>query len=191
MPMDGTFPTATAQWEKRNIALEIPVWDEELCIQCGKCVLVCPHAVIRAKVYPSGQMAAAPESFKSAEPKWKSFAASYKYSLQVAPEDLFYLVLFVTFNFMILECSGRHEWRVLAAKVGALKTLGMSRLMLKSKLVRIESNRGSRARGQTAGVCRGTKLSFEELELLWRHSREILDKEERFDVCLVGHQKVA
>ena len=53
MPIDGTFPTGTAQWEKRNIALEIPVWDEELCIQCGKCVLVCPHAVIRAKVYDS------------------------------------------------------------------------------------------------------------------------------------------
>src|SRR5665811_908282 len=51
MPVDGTFPSATAQWEKRNIALEIPEWDEELCIQCGKCVLVCPHAVIRAKVY--------------------------------------------------------------------------------------------------------------------------------------------
>ena len=51
MPVDGTFPTGTAQWEKRNIAQEIPVWDEQLCIQCGKCVLVCPHAVIRAKVY--------------------------------------------------------------------------------------------------------------------------------------------
>ena len=54
MPIDGTFPTATAQWEKRNIALEIPVWDENLCIQCGKCVLVCPHAVIRAKIYDPG-----------------------------------------------------------------------------------------------------------------------------------------
>ena len=51
MPIDGTFPTGTTKWEKRNIALEIPVWDEELCIQCGKCVMVCPHAVIRAKVY--------------------------------------------------------------------------------------------------------------------------------------------
>ena len=51
MPIDGTFPTATTKWEKRNIALEIPVWDEQLCIQCGKCVMVCPHAVIRAKVY--------------------------------------------------------------------------------------------------------------------------------------------
>ena len=51
LPAGGTFPTGTAKWEKRNIAQMIPVWDEELCIQCGKCVLVCPHAVIRAKVY--------------------------------------------------------------------------------------------------------------------------------------------
>ena len=80
MPVDGTYPTGTAQWEKRNIALEIPVWDETLCIQCGKCVLVCPHAVIRAKVYPSDLLASAPESFKSAEPKWKNFA-----SLKVHP----------------------------------------------------------------------------------------------------------
>jgi len=86
MPADGTYPTGTAQWEKRNIALEIPEWDESLCIQCGKCVLVCPHAVIRAKIYPSDLLASAPESFKSAEPKWKTFAGQ-KYSLQVAPED--------------------------------------------------------------------------------------------------------
>ena len=51
LPPDGTFPTGTAKWEKRNIAQQIPVWEEDLCIQCGKCVLVCPHAVIRAKVY--------------------------------------------------------------------------------------------------------------------------------------------
>ena len=51
MPVDGTFPTGTAKWEKRNIAQQIPVWDQDLCIQCGKCVMVCPHAVIRAKVY--------------------------------------------------------------------------------------------------------------------------------------------
>ncbi len=86
LPVDGTYPTGTAQWEKRNIALEIPDWDETLCIQCGKCVLVCPHAVIRAKVYPSDLLASAPETFKSAEPKWKNFA-SFKYTLQVAPED--------------------------------------------------------------------------------------------------------
>ncbi len=86
IPVDGTFPTGTAQWEKRNIALEIPEWDEKLCIQCGKCVLVCPHAVIRAKVYDSGLLKDAPPSFKSKDAMWKNFAGS-KYTLQIAPED--------------------------------------------------------------------------------------------------------
>jgi pyruvate-ferredoxin/flavodoxin oxidoreductase len=86
MPVDGTFPTATAQWEKRNIALEIPVWDEELCIQCGKCVLVCPHAVIRAKVYDPAVLVNSPPTFKSSPARWKDFK-DMKYSLQVAPED--------------------------------------------------------------------------------------------------------
>jgi pyruvate-ferredoxin/flavodoxin oxidoreductase len=86
MPIDGTFPTATALWEKRNIAQEIPVWDEDLCIQCGKCVLVCPHAVIRAKVYDSSALAGAPETFKSAKPGWRAFE-TLRYTLQVSPED--------------------------------------------------------------------------------------------------------
>jgi pyruvate-ferredoxin/flavodoxin oxidoreductase len=86
LPIDGTFPSGTAQWEKRNIALEIPEWDEKLCIQCGKCVLVCPHAVIRAKVYDGALLAKAPEGFKSSEAKWKTFPGQ-KYTLQVAPED--------------------------------------------------------------------------------------------------------
>ena len=80
MPVDGTFPTGTAQWEKRNIALEIPVWDEELCIQCGKCVLVCPHAVIRAKVYESDKLAGAPPTFKAVPARWKDFK-DMKYTL--------------------------------------------------------------------------------------------------------------
>jgi pyruvate-ferredoxin/flavodoxin oxidoreductase len=85
MPIDGTFPTGTTKWEKRNIALEIPVWDEQLCIQCGKCVMVCPHAVIRAKVYdPSFNHA--PEGFQTAVPKWREFT-DLKFTLQVAPED--------------------------------------------------------------------------------------------------------
>jgi pyruvate-ferredoxin/flavodoxin oxidoreductase len=83
---DGTFPTGTAKWEKRNIAQEIPVWDEQLCIQCGKCALVCPHAVIRAKVYDSTLLTNAPATFKSAKPRWKEFE-SLRYTLQVAPED--------------------------------------------------------------------------------------------------------
>jgi pyruvate-ferredoxin/flavodoxin oxidoreductase len=85
-PVDGTFPTATAQWEKRNIALDIPVWDEVLCIQCGKCVLVCPHATIRAKVFDGKHLAGAPQTFKSAAARWKDFK-EMKYSLQVAAED--------------------------------------------------------------------------------------------------------
>jgi pyruvate-ferredoxin/flavodoxin oxidoreductase len=86
MPIDGTFPTATAQWERRNIALEIPVWDESLCIQCGKCVLVCPHAVIRAKVYDESALAGAPPTFKSTAARWKDMK-DRKFTLQVAPED--------------------------------------------------------------------------------------------------------
>ena len=85
-PPDGTFPSGTAKWEKRNIAQEIPVWDEKLCIQCGKCVLVCPHAVIRAKVYDSSLLANAPESFKTAKPRWREFQ-DLRYTLQVSPED--------------------------------------------------------------------------------------------------------
>jgi pyruvate-ferredoxin/flavodoxin oxidoreductase len=86
MPVDGTFPSGTSQWEKRNISLEIPEWDKELCIQCGKCVLVCPHAVIRAKVYDDDKLAGAPESFLSAPARWKDLG-QMKYTLQVSPED--------------------------------------------------------------------------------------------------------
>jgi len=86
MPVDGTFPTGTSEWEKRNIAQQIPVWDEELCIQCGKCVLVCPHAVIRAKVYDSSELRAAPSLFKSAKPRWRELE-NLRYTLQVSPED--------------------------------------------------------------------------------------------------------
>ena len=85
-PVDGTFPTATAKWEKRNLALEIPVWDSKICIQCGKCALVCPHAVIRIKVYDSRELDGAPATFKSTEARDKEFAGM-KYTIQVAPED--------------------------------------------------------------------------------------------------------
>ncbi len=86
LPVDGTYPTGTTQWEKRNISLEIPVWDEVTCIQCGKCVLVCPHAVIRAKVYDEKYLANAPATFKSSKARWKDFETQ-KYTLQVSPED--------------------------------------------------------------------------------------------------------
>ncbi len=86
MPVDGTFPTGTALWEKRNIAQQIPVWDEQICIQCGKCVLVCPHAVIRAKVFDAPLLEHAPAGFKSERPRWLEFK-SLRYTLQVSPED--------------------------------------------------------------------------------------------------------
>jgi pyruvate-ferredoxin/flavodoxin oxidoreductase len=83
---DGTFPTGTAKWEKRNLALEIPAWDSKICIQCGKCAMVCPHAVIRIKVYDSKELEHAPATFKSCETRDKEWAG-LKYTIQVAPED--------------------------------------------------------------------------------------------------------
>jgi pyruvate-ferredoxin/flavodoxin oxidoreductase len=86
IPAGGAFPTGTAQWEKRNIAQFIPVWDKDLCIQCGKCVMVCPHAVIRAKIYNPELGDKAPATFKWAKPKWRGMEEE-RYTLQVAPED--------------------------------------------------------------------------------------------------------
>ncbi len=86
LPCDGTYPTGTAKWEKRNIAQEIPVWDPDVCVQCGKCVLVCPHAVIRSKVYEESALAQAPETFKSASARDHDWQGS-KFTIQVAAED--------------------------------------------------------------------------------------------------------
>ncbi len=83
---DGTWPTGTAQWERRNIALEIPIWDQEFCIQCNKCTLVCPHAAIRAKVYDKAALAGAPSAFQSMDYKGTDFKGM-SYTIQVAPED--------------------------------------------------------------------------------------------------------
>ncbi len=87
MPVDGTWPVGTAKYEKRNIALEIPVWDAALCTQCGKCVLVCPHSAIRARVFPEAAVAGAPATFKHVPAKSKDFPAGTRISYQVAPED--------------------------------------------------------------------------------------------------------
>ncbi len=86
LPCDGTFPTSTARYEKRNLAQEIPVWDTVACIQCGKCAMVCPHAAIRIKAYDETLLASIPPTFKSLKPihkDWQGLA----YTIQVAPED--------------------------------------------------------------------------------------------------------
>ena len=86
LPNDGTYPTGTTQWEKRNVTLEIPVWEADLCIQCGKCSFVCPHAAIRQKVYDPALLENAPETFKSVDAKFKEIPG-LAFTIQVAPED--------------------------------------------------------------------------------------------------------
>ncbi len=86
LPADGTFPTGTAKWEKRNVAQEIPVWEPDICVQCGKCVMVCPHSAIRAKAYQPNELINAPPTFKSTDTRDKDFA-NQKFTIQVAPED--------------------------------------------------------------------------------------------------------
>jgi len=85
-PIDGTYPVATAQWEKRNVAQEVPVWEPDLCIECGKCMLVCPHATIRAKVCKPEDLANAPVGFKRMPAKWRELPDQL-YTIQVAVED--------------------------------------------------------------------------------------------------------
>jgi pyruvate-ferredoxin/flavodoxin oxidoreductase len=85
-PVDGTYPVATSKWEKRNIALEVPVWEQDLCIECGKCVFVCPHSCIRAKAYDAKDLEGAPEGFKSIPAKWREMPNKL-YTIQVSVED--------------------------------------------------------------------------------------------------------
>jgi len=86
LPVDGTYPSATTQWEKRNITLEIPVWEPDLCIQCAKCALACPHAAIRFKIYDQALLENAPASFKSSKARGKEYAGMVA-TIQSAPED--------------------------------------------------------------------------------------------------------
>ena len=87
LPVDGTYPSGTAMWEKRNIALEVPAWDSAVCIQCNKCAIVCPHAAIRPKVYDEKELTNVPETFKYTKYRGKEYGDTAQYSLQVAVED--------------------------------------------------------------------------------------------------------
>jgi pyruvate-ferredoxin/flavodoxin oxidoreductase len=85
-PEDGTYPVGTTRWEKRNIATDVPVWEPDLCIECGKCVMVCPHSTIRAKVCSASDLSDAPAGFKTMPAKWREFSDK-SYTIQVAVED--------------------------------------------------------------------------------------------------------
>jgi pyruvate-ferredoxin/flavodoxin oxidoreductase len=85
-PEDGTYPVGTTRWEKRNIAQDVPVWEPDLCIECGKCVMVCPHSTIRAKVYSANDLTDAPAGFKHMPARWREFPGKL-YTIQVAVED--------------------------------------------------------------------------------------------------------
>ncbi|HFD80267.1 MAG TPA: pyruvate:ferredoxin (flavodoxin) oxidoreductase [Gammaproteobacteria bacterium] len=87
MPADGTFPLGTAAWEKRKLALEIPVWETDLCTHCGKCPLVCPHGVIRSKLFPASLLNDAPPAFRSVPVKGKDYPRDHHIAYQVAPDD--------------------------------------------------------------------------------------------------------
>ena len=101
-PPDGTWPTGTAKWEKRNLAAEIPIWDPAFCIQCNKCVIVCPHAAIRAKVYEPESLAGAPIAFRAQDFKSREHPGQ-KYTIQVAPEDC------TGCNVCVQVCPGRDK----------------------------------------------------------------------------------
>jgi len=87
IPADGTYPTATSKYEKRDLALEIPIWSTDSCIQCGKCAMVCPHAAIRTKAYDAAALGNAPEGFKTMEGKGFKLDGNIKYTVQVSPYD--------------------------------------------------------------------------------------------------------
>jgi pyruvate-ferredoxin/flavodoxin oxidoreductase len=85
-PADGTYPSGTTRFEKRNIALEVPVWEPDICIQCGKCAIVCPHSVIRAKLVDEGDLSSRPDGFKATRARWREFPGK-QYTLQVSIDD--------------------------------------------------------------------------------------------------------
>ncbi len=126
MPEDGTWPTATTQYEKRNIAVEIPEWHSDLCIQCGQCSLVCPHASIRVKAYDPKELASAPATFRSSDAKGKEFAG-LKFTVQVAPEDC------TGCGACVWNCPGREKDKTTKAETGRRAITMVPQLPLREK----------------------------------------------------------
>ncbi|MGL4594161.1 MAG: pyruvate:ferredoxin (flavodoxin) oxidoreductase [Thermoguttaceae bacterium] len=102
LPADGCFPTATAKYEKRNIAIELPIWDSSCCLQCGQCSLVCPHAAIRMKAFDAAILSNAPSKFKSTDWKTKEYPG-FKMCIQVAPDDC------VGCGLCVQNCPGKNK----------------------------------------------------------------------------------
>ena len=162
-PLDGTFPTATAQYEKRNIAVEVPVWDSDTCIQCGKCVMICPHAVIRMKAYDASALKGAPASFKSTDAKDKAWAGK-KFTIQVSAEDCTGCALCIE----VCPAKNKSETRLKAINMHALDPIrdeananwkffkdipDMDRLQIKTNL--IKQQQVQRPLFEFSGACGG------------------------------------
>ena len=151
-PIDGTWPMATAKWEKRNLALEIPVWDSKICIQCNQCALVCPHAAIRAKVYDESELAGAPPTFKSTLFKGTEHKGKH-FTIQVAPEDCTGCNLCVNG----LPRQGSHQSEAQGdrhAPAGAAARGGAGELRLLPRRPRAGSDHDDEVRSQELAVSR-------------------------------------
>jgi pyruvate-ferredoxin/flavodoxin oxidoreductase len=126
MPDDGTWPTATTKFEKRNIAVEVPEWNPALCIQCAQCSLVCPHAAIRVNVYDPALLPKAPAAFKSADAKGKEFEGM-KFTVQVAPEDC------VGCGACVERCPGRERDKATKAETGRRAIMMVDQIPVREK----------------------------------------------------------
>ncbi|MBL8484246.1 MAG: pyruvate:ferredoxin (flavodoxin) oxidoreductase [Rhodocyclaceae bacterium] len=142
IPADGTWPTGTAVWEKRNLSDSVPVWEPELCIQCGRCAFVCPHSVIRARFYEAGRLAAAPPTFRSAALSARGFP-DLRYTLQVYAD----------------ECTGCGLC-VNTCPARSLRKAGVRALNMRAKAPLLEAARAERRFFETLPVNDRARVDF-------------------------------